>query len=466
MKDQTTTREQLVSELTELRQRVAALEASKAERNPAGAAVRESEERYRSLVMNIPDVVWTTDGEGRTVFISPNIERVYGYTPEEVYRGGAELWMGRIHPDDVEGVKRAYESLVARGERFDVEYRIQRKDGRWTWLHDRAVATYDRDDMMYADGVFSDITRRKRAEEGQRTALAEARQATLALQKARDELERQVEERTAELVEANASLREEIAERIRIEAIRAQAEEALHLTRYSVERSTSPILWIRPDGTVAYANDAACRHLGYSRGELQTITIPDFDPDWPAEYWHTEGWQRLKDARSTTFQSRTRRKDGTIVPVEIKTDHLEFEGKEYLFAWMTDISERIRIEAIRAQAEEALKAERDFSTSMLDALVDTVFVFDPTTEKPLRWNAAFNEISGYTDKEIASRKAPDDWYSEEDLKKAAAETEKLLRGEKSVAAMSLITKDGRRVPTEYSSSMIQDPEGNPGYIIA
>ncbi len=58
-------------------------------------------ERCRSLMANIPDVVWTTDSEGNTIFISPNVERVYGYTPQEIYRAGDELWLERIHPDDV-----------------------------------------------------------------------------------------------------------------------------------------------------------------------------------------------------------------------------------------------------------------------------------------------------------------------------------------------------------------------------
>ena len=48
---------------------------------------------------------------------------------------------------------------------FDVEYQVQRKDGQWIWIHDRAYRTYERDGVRYADGVFTDITERKRAEE-------------------------------------------------------------------------------------------------------------------------------------------------------------------------------------------------------------------------------------------------------------------------------------------------------------
>jgi PAS domain S-box-containing protein len=61
--------------------------------------------------MHIPDVIWTTDCEGKTTFISPNVEQVYGFTPEEICQAGSRLWLERIHPEDLEGVREAYESL-------------------------------------------------------------------------------------------------------------------------------------------------------------------------------------------------------------------------------------------------------------------------------------------------------------------------------------------------------------------
>ncbi|MBI2191142.1 MAG: PAS domain S-box protein [Planctomycetes bacterium] len=131
---------------------------------------KESEERYRALVSNIPDVVWTSDGSGNTVFISPNIEKIYGYTPEEIYRGGAAIWLDRIHPGDVNLVIERYVRLFRDGQMFDVEYRVQRRDGAWIWLHDRALTTYEREGVAYADGLMTDITDRKTAEEELRTA--------------------------------------------------------------------------------------------------------------------------------------------------------------------------------------------------------------------------------------------------------------------------------------------------------
>jgi len=125
----------------------------------------ESEKKYRSLVENIPDVVWTTDSEGRTTFVSPNVVKVTGRAPEDIYAAGGTLWLERIHPDDIERVKEAYEALFARNEPYNVQYRFQRKDGEWIWIHDRSVATYQKEGRRYADGLLSDITERKRMEE-------------------------------------------------------------------------------------------------------------------------------------------------------------------------------------------------------------------------------------------------------------------------------------------------------------
>ncbi|MBT6500861.1 MAG: PAS domain S-box protein, partial [Deltaproteobacteria bacterium] len=135
------------------------------ERKQAEEALRESEEKYRSLITNIPDVTWTTDYEGKTSFISPNIEKEYGYTPEEITKGGDNIWLGRIHPEDAEKVEKAFKELFEEGTMLDVEYRIKRKDGEWIWLHDRSIAIYERDGVMYADGIFTNITERKRMAE-------------------------------------------------------------------------------------------------------------------------------------------------------------------------------------------------------------------------------------------------------------------------------------------------------------
>lgn len=71
------TKEQLVEELAWCRQRVAELKAVEAECGLLQQSLREGEERYRLFIENIPDVVWVTDQQGNTIYISPQVEKVY-----------------------------------------------------------------------------------------------------------------------------------------------------------------------------------------------------------------------------------------------------------------------------------------------------------------------------------------------------------------------------------------------------
>jgi len=70
-------------------------------RKRAEEALRESEEKYRSLVSHIPDVAWTLDAELRFVFISKNITVICGFSVEEIQQQGFDLYLASIHPDDV-----------------------------------------------------------------------------------------------------------------------------------------------------------------------------------------------------------------------------------------------------------------------------------------------------------------------------------------------------------------------------
>ncbi len=137
-------------------------------RKRAEEALRKSEESYRRLVANLPDVTWTTDQTGRTTYMSPNVEAMFGYTAEEFCQGGGEFWFSRIHPADLEHVQQAFQALFDGNNGFNVEYRIQRKDGRWMWAHDRAIRTHEENGVVFADGVFSNVTERKQAEEALR----------------------------------------------------------------------------------------------------------------------------------------------------------------------------------------------------------------------------------------------------------------------------------------------------------
>ncbi len=136
---------------------------SQAERN-----LRESEEQYRLLVATIPEVVWKTDAKGNVLFVSPQVEKLLGYTAEEFRQHGDSLWFNSVHEEDKARVGLAFESLIKDGIPYDIECRARRRNGEWLWAHDRAVATIDSNGSRVATGLISDITARIAAEESEK----------------------------------------------------------------------------------------------------------------------------------------------------------------------------------------------------------------------------------------------------------------------------------------------------------
>jgi PAS domain S-box-containing protein len=129
------------------------------DRKRAERALQASEQKYRDLITNIPDVLWTADGEGRLVFVSPNCESIFGFTPEEIC--DPVLREERIHPDDRRTVREAYAAFMDIGWPYNAEYRFSHKDGRTVWIQDRAFACYSREGRRYADGCARDVTNQK-----------------------------------------------------------------------------------------------------------------------------------------------------------------------------------------------------------------------------------------------------------------------------------------------------------------
>jgi len=167
----------------------------------------------------------------------------------------------------------------------------------------------------------------------------------------------------------------------------------------------------------------------------------------------------LEKKERVYLEYRTLHKDGHYIHISASGKIIKTEGEDKILTVISDISERIKT-AI------ALKKEKDFTETAINAQRDTFFILDPSDGKAIRWNRAFREISGYSDEEISTMKAPDSYYDENDLNKAALAIEKTIQGEESLVELKLITKDGRKIPFEYLASTINDIEGNLKYIIS
>ncbi|MDY6993287.1 MAG: response regulator, partial [Pseudomonadota bacterium] len=154
----------------------------------------------------------------------------------------------------------------------------------------------------------------------------------------------------------NEQLEQEIAERQRV-------EQKLQLTQFSVDKASEIVFWVGPAGNFFYANQAACNALHYTLDELKELTIFDVDPNFPPDVWATH-WDEVKTRSSFIFESHYMTQDGTLFPVEVSANYIEFEGTAYNCLFARDITERKRVqaelEAARHTAEATNRAKSVF----------------------------------------------------------------------------------------------------------
>ncbi|MDH5357571.1 MAG: EAL domain-containing protein [Gammaproteobacteria bacterium] len=138
-----------------------------------------------------------------------------------------------------------------------------------------------------------------------------------------------------------------------------EIKHGLTLNQFSLNHSQDAIFRTDQDGRIRYVNEAACKHLGYSREELLSLSIPDIDPEVSVESWNAY-WKKVRVVGWRRFETSHKRKDGTIIPVEIVSNIMEFDDEQYSFASVRNISERKRSEQVlRTLAETGAKDGED-----------------------------------------------------------------------------------------------------------
>lgn len=129
---------------------------------------------------------------------------------------------------------------------------------------------------------------------------------------------------------------------------------APELAQFSLDRSRDAIFWVVPDGHICYANDAACRSLGYSREELLKMSMLEIDAVLKPEQW-AEHWARTNAANSSLIETFHRRKDGTTFPVQVAINYIFYEGKEYHCSIARDISSQKHDEQVLRERDRMLR---------------------------------------------------------------------------------------------------------------
>jgi two-component system cell cycle sensor histidine kinase/response regulator CckA len=256
-------------------------------------ALYESEMHYRSLFENLPIGICRSDAEGRIIDANPALVAMYGHPNRESLLARPATDL-YVNPQDRERFKAMVEGHSNGGS---CELHMRRRDGSRFWVEIQAVA--DRDDagrIRYYESSSMDITERKKAEEN------------------------------------------------------------LQLARFCIENAAMGIFRVADDARILEVNEHACRSLGYNREELLGMTIFDIDPTFSREKW-TVHRRKLAEERVRVVQSQHRRKDGSLIPVEVAANYIQKDEYGFSYSFVTEISARLEREKLEAQLQQAQKME-------------------------------------------------------------------------------------------------------------
>jgi len=132
--------------------------------------LRKSEERFRTLVETTSQAIWRTDPDGAPIVDSPSFRELTGMDLRDWFEG---RWLETVHPDDAERVTTEWRRALASRTPAEFEYRLRRREGRFTWTLARVAPVFDdRGQLVEWIGANTDIDARKEAESVRETFVA------------------------------------------------------------------------------------------------------------------------------------------------------------------------------------------------------------------------------------------------------------------------------------------------------
>ncbi|MDQ6786415.1 MAG: PAS domain S-box protein [Acidobacteriota bacterium] len=363
-------------------------------------ALSESEMRFRSLVETMLAIVYEVEAEPpyKPIYLSPKVEEL-GYPIDRWFKD-SNFWLSIVHPDDREMVEKATEEVRSQEQGNEYEYRVIAADGSVRWIYDKGRFISDETKKVRWQGVMLDITARKNVEEELRNS----------------------EQQHRLLFESNPQ------------------------PAYVYDLKTFAFLAV---------NEAMVSHYGYSREELlTTVTIKDIRPpeDIPD---FLEGMSQATLGRSIMMApARHRKKNGSILDVEITSHTLFFMNRLSQIVLVNDVTERNRAEKLVRQSEEKYR-------NILETIEEGYFETDLAGNFTF-FNEALCAAIGYCGDELMGLNYRR-YVDEENAQKLYGLFSEVFttKQPKFLSSWEIIRKDGTRRIHESSIALIFDETSKP-----
>jgi len=316
------------------------------ERKKIERSLVSSEERFRTLVENLPGVAYrcACDEHWTIEFISGEIQSLSGYPSSDFKNNHVRTYASIIHPDDVPHVERVVLEGVKQRKSFTIEYRILHANSDVRWVYEKGQGVFDSSgNLKWLDGVILDITERKKAEQSVR--------------------------------------------------------EGDSYFRVLFEQSSFGVgKFDGETGRFVKVNYRYSEILGYSVEEMleldfQSIILQEDLQD------NLDNVKKLQNGElsSVQFEKRCNHKDGSVVWVNMSILPLWGSGSkpDFCLAIVKDISKR-------KKAEASLEFQKDEQQQIVNSMVDGVITIDESATVQ-SFNSSAEKIFGYSSAEVIGK---------------------------------------------------------------
>ncbi|HEY2650138.1 MAG TPA: PAS domain S-box protein, partial [Puia sp.] len=381
-------------------------------------SIEESERKFRLLADSMPQHIWTASQQGNLNYFNQSVYDYSGLSPEQLNKEG---WMQIVHPDDKERNIQAWTEAVATGKDFLFEHRFRRHDGQYRWQLSRAKPQRDEQgNIQMWVGSSTDIQDQKNF---------------------REELENQVRERTAELLQLNEALK--------------KSEERYHLMVEEVQDYA--ILYLNREGIVENWNTGAEKIKGYKAEEIIGRSFSNFYTEEDRQSRLPQKLLNLASETGRAIQEGWRvRKDGSLFWASVLITAVHNEKRDVIgYSKVThDLTAKKEAENILKKQKLELEEKNEELEKANKELQSFAYISSHDLQEPLRKIQTFASRIIDTEKNNLSGSGKDLFTR---MQRSAARMQKLIDDLLTYSRTHSLRKDFEKINLR---TIVEDVEQN------